>query len=820
MSVVGIDFGSHFCTIAAAQKRGIDILTNEVSSRTTPTMASFGEKERSLGEAALTQYQRNIANTVTEIKVLIGRKFYEKEVQEVIKNSPFKIVELPNSEIGIEVMYAGEKKIFSATAVTAMILQKLKEISEKGLGRAVQDCVISIPGFWTDSQRRAFLDAARIAGLNPLRLLHDNTATALQHGIYKTDLPEKDPIRVLIVDMGAVSTQVSVVEYLKGQLKVVGYAFDRTLGGRDIDEVLTNHFAKEFKDKYKIDVFTNRKALIRTRVAAEKLKKMLNTVPEAPMNIDSLMNDIDVKGVMKRSEFDELIKPMIDRLIVPIKQALEESGTTPDKLASIETSGSATRLLAVQNGISEYLKREVSKTTNQEESVARGCALQCAILSPLFKVREFAVTDVYPFPVKLSWKDLGAAAGNENDSVEVFARNNPLPSPKMVNFSRDKAFEVTEEYSRPELLPAGSSAVIGKFTIPSIPQKDAKSNIKVKVKLDINGIIQVESAQLVETLPENAETVEQSTADQKMDEAKPADAATEGHKTDEAAKTPEDAAKNAESKDGEPKKKKVKRTDLTIQSSTSSLSEKELNALAEEEGKMISSDRLAVETADRKNAVESYVYNIRGKLHESLSQFTTENDRNVLSKLLDDTENWLYEDGADSTKSVYVKKLDELRALGEPIVRRHYEHENRYEALNAIRSAIEGFKLTATSMDPKYDHIEQEERNKVIKECEALDTWLHQQMAKQDQTPNHVDPVVTIADLQRKRADLEKFSNTILNKPKPKPKPVEPKPEEKKPEEKPADPNAAKTEEKTAEGQPKEMPAEGKAPNAEQMDLD
>jgi len=209
--------------------------------------------------------------------------------------------------------------------------------------------------------------------------------------------------------------------------------------------------------------------------------------------------------------------------------------------------------------------------------------------------------------------------------------------------------------------------------------------------------------------------------------------------------------KKKESTEEKPKKKKVKRTELVIAPLIASIPEKELNSLTDEEAKMVASDKLATETAEKKNAVESYVYNMRGKLQDSLSSFATEPDREVFMKLLNDTENWLYEDGADVTKSAYMKKLEELKALGDPIVKRHYEHENRYEALGVVQSVIGQLKLTASSMDPKYDHIEQDEKNKIVTECDTVEKYLRDQMTKQDTLPKHADPVVTVADITRRR---------------------------------------------------------------------
>jgi len=230
MSVVGFDFGTVNCVIAAAQKGGVDVLLNETSSRQTPSMVAFGEKERYLGESANAQFMRNIRNTITDIKRLIGRKWGEKDLQEELKRLSFKVVEMADQELGVEVLYQGEQKVFSLVQVTAMLLQKLKLTAEAALtGRSCKDVVISVPGYWLEGQRRALLNAAQIANLNCLRLINDTTATALGYGIYKTNLSETVPIHVMFIDMGAANTSVSIVEFLKGKLRVISSAYNKIL---------------------------------------------------------------------------------------------------------------------------------------------------------------------------------------------------------------------------------------------------------------------------------------------------------------------------------------------------------------------------------------------------------------------------------------------------------------------------------------------------------------------------------------------------------------------------------------------------------------
>lgn len=391
MSVVGFDFGNESCIVAVARQRGIDVVLNDESKRETPAIVCFGDKQRFVGTAGAASTMMNPKNSISQIKRLIGRQFSDPELQRDIKSLPFAVTEGPDGYPLIHARYLGESKTFTPTQVLGMVLSNLKGIAEKNLNAAVVDCCIGIPVYFTDLQRRAVLDAATIAGLHPLRLIHETTATALAYGIYKTDLPENDQLNVAFVDVGHASMQVCIAGFKKGQLKILSHAFDRSLGGRDFDEVLFQHFAVKFKDEYKIDVFQNPRACLRLRAACEKLKKMLSANPEAPLNIECLMDEKDVRGFIKREEFEQISVPILERVKRPLEQALVDAGLTVENIHTVEVVGSGSRVPAIIKILTEFFKKEPRRTMNASECVARGCALECAILSPTFKVREFQV---------------------------------------------------------------------------------------------------------------------------------------------------------------------------------------------------------------------------------------------------------------------------------------------------------------------------------------------------------------------------------------------------------------------------------------------
>lgn len=310
-SVVGLDIGNISSKIGVARARGVDIVSNEVSNRATPSLVSFGQKARALGEGAATAQTSNFKNTVGSLKRLIGRTFQDPSIQQYEK--PFVNAELVDAkgEVGVKVRFLGEERIFSATQLLGMYLGKLRDTTQRELGGSgVSDVVLSVPIWFTDNQRRAMLNAAEIANLNPLRVMNEPTAVALGYGITKTDLPEpENPRNVIFVDVGHSSYQVSVVAFCKGQLTVLGAWSDPNFGGRNFDRALMEHFAEEFKGKYKIDVFSNPKSTFRLAAGCERLKKVLSANTFAQLNVESLMNDIDAASQLKREEFESMIAP-------------------------------------------------------------------------------------------------------------------------------------------------------------------------------------------------------------------------------------------------------------------------------------------------------------------------------------------------------------------------------------------------------------------------------------------------------------------------------------------------------------------------------
>lgn len=732
MSVVGFDLGNENCVIAVAKDRGIDVLLNEESNRETPAVVSFGEKQRFIGSAGAASATMNPKSTIVQVKRLIGRKFKEPEIQNELRLFPFETLESPEGGILIRLQFLGEAHTFSPVQLLGMLFSHLKQISEKTLNIPITYCVIGIPSYFTDLQRRAYLDAAAIAGLKPLRLLHDCTATALGYGIYKTDFSDAGPIYTVFVDIGQCDTQVSVASFESGCMKILSHASDRSLGGRDFDEILFNYFASQFKEQYKIDVYTNVKASIRLRAACEKLKKVLSANAEAPINIECLMDEKDVKGFIKREEFEHLSSNLLERIAVPCHQALADSGISIEKINSVELVGSGSRIPAIARILASIFNREPSRTINASECVARGCALQCAMLSPVFRVKEYEVQDSIPFSIGLS-SDKGPICTLSNGVL--FPKGHPFPSSKILTLNRTSSFRMEAFYANPNELPSGVSPQINSFTVGPFQSHSQTAKVKVRVQLNLHGIVTIDSVKLIEDDADNFMTNNNEEQEGK-------------YESTPAVENDADHSSNSDSS-GLRKGRAVKRMEIPVtESALGRMTKDELSGAEQKEHWLTQQDLKMEQTKESKNALESYVYEMRDKILNSYRAYAAESEREDISKKLAETEEWLYEDGDDESVSVYTAKLEDLKKLLDPVEHRYKDEGAREQAKSDLLKRIAEYRKAAGSLPST-------KRDAVTDECNKAEKWLQEKLQQLASLSKDADPVIWASEIKRKAEALD-----------------------------------------------------------------
>lgn len=538
---------------------------------------------------------------------------------------------------------------------------------------------------------------------------------------------------------------------------------------------------------------------------------------ELPMSIECFMDDKDVTTRISRTKMEELMSSQLQNLEKLLQDALQTSGLTKDEISSVEVVGGSSRVPAVKEIIQRVYEKELCFTLNADEAVAKGCAIQCAMMSPTFKVRDIDVTDSTPYPINISWKD---NSKDETGEMEIFSRNHSFPATKVLTLGNKESLELSAYYSQNTAIPH-TVFQIGNFRIKDlVPTSSGEpAKIKVKVRLDPHGILTIPSASMVEQValpvmsdaenkPDNAEPMDTSADTTESQKENGTSGGTNKENADqqpqnnaEETATPnaedkkddnkaqennEDNNQNSDAKDASPApaqkkpKKQVKTTELSVESSLPCISPAALNSLIEKENEMVSQIRLEKERADAFNSVEEYVYDMRDKINNQYEKFITEEDREKFSSLLSATEDWLYDEGEGETKKVYVDKLAELKKYGQPVVDRCQLHGEIPTAFNLFGQSFIHYRKILdkyANKDETFAHIEEGEMAKVAKKLEEKETWMNSKMIEFSKTATFQTPNIRPSEIMSAKKLLEDFCNPIVNKPKPK---AEPPKEEKK----------------------------------------
>ena len=430
------------------------------------------------------------------------------------------------------------------------------------------------------------------------------------------------------------------------------------------------------------DIATNGRAMARVIAAAEKVKKILSANQQAPVNIESLMNDVDVSAMMTRQEFEAMVEPLLNRAHIPLEQALAEAKITKDDIDFVEVLGGGTRVPSLKERIQTFFGKPLSFTLNQDEAVARGCAFSCAILSPVFRVRDFTVHDIISYPIEFAWEK-APDIPDEDTSLTVFNKGNVLPSTKILTFYRKQPFDLEARYAKPEDLPGKISPWIGRFSVKGV-KADGKEDFmvcKLKARVNIHGVLNVESGYYVEDQDVEEEVKEEERKDEGEikdpdvskvgPDAFPNDFAVLGGReakrmrvlsppSDGDAPTTADMPEvkwdpkltrgfrkamdtEGASKEEAPKKtrkvkKQIRKGDLAIVSGTSSLDASIKNIFQEKENNMVMEDKLVADTEEKKNELETYIYDMRNKLEDQYAEFASDEEKEKLLAKLSETE--------------------------------------------------------------------------------------------------------------------------------------------------------------------------------------
>lgn len=500
--VVGIDLGTTNSAIAVVAGGKPDVITNKEGARTTPSVIAVttDTKDEIVGEPAKNQMVINPAQTFYSVKRLIGMEFDAKEIKEDLKKFPFETRK--SAKGGVEINFNSEW--LPPEAISAKVLAKLKRDAEAFLGEKVDQAVITVPAYFNDAQRQATKNAGKIAGLEVLRIINEPTAAALAYGL------DKEGERTIAVyDLGGGTFDVSILEIGDGVFEVKSTSGDTHLGGDNFDQLIIDYIAKEFQNKEGIDLRDDSAALQRLKEAAEKAKITLSSSENTEINLPYIT--ADAKGpkhlrlTMSRADLEKLVGDLVDKTIVPIKNALKDAGLSVGDINDIVMVGGMTRMPLVQKRVKEFFGKDPHQGVNPDEVVAVGAAIQGAVLAGDSSVKDVTLLDVTPL-------SLGIEV-NGGEMHVMIARNTTIPTEKKEDrftTAVDNQPAIDVKVLQGERPLAADNKTLGIFRLDVPPAPRGVPQFEIIFKLDANGILNV-SAKDKGTSKEQSITITAST---------------------------------------------------------------------------------------------------------------------------------------------------------------------------------------------------------------------------------------------------------------------------------------------------------------------